>query len=121
MDLHFGDDVLTLRVTLSCGCVVWWDPSFLGDGGWRYEWGQSCSSEIKECPAHLYVNVSRRKDYPDPIGVTLKPEHIAAGFAMAAARGVGPWAPYFPHKLVGTDETLPEALDAVGRELVGEL
>ncbi|GMV18610.1 MAG: hypothetical protein AMXMBFR56_68340 [Polyangiaceae bacterium] len=113
MDLRFRDDLLTLRVTLSCGCVVWWDPSFAC--GWRYEWGHRESAY----DGHVFVN--RRDRHQHLHGVTLKPEHVAAGFAMAAARGVGPWAPYFPHKLVGTNETLPEALDAVGRELVGGL
>lgn len=93
------DKDITLRVTLSCGCSVRWDRR------WLYTLDHRCWLDRSR---HVY-------------DLGLKPEHVAAGFAMAAARGVGPWAPYFPHKLVGTDETLPEALDAVGREMVGGL
>lgn len=101
VDLH-----LALRVKLSCGCAVRWDPSYRC---WLCTLGHGCWSDL-DSTRHVRVH-----------DLGLKPEHVAAGFAMAAARGVGPWAPYFPHKLLGTDETLPEALDAIGRELVGGL
>lgn len=124
-----GQEDTALRVKLPCGCVVQWIGNRWVSVGFdtpeRVEVRVRGARVLVDAP-HYDVN-GHLFNASKPHRITLRPEHVAAGYAMAAARGVGPWAPFFKRRrrkeprLLGTKEKLSDALAAVEQELVRRL
>lgn len=115
-----------LRCKLPCGCEVEWEDKLGGEPFWAFDWAPDCA---------LRGNVIPDDDHWNPNGTLHLPEGwpapvlnheirrkamvhraVSAGYAMAAARGVGPWVK--EPRLLHTREKLPDALASIEKELI---